>query len=200
VPDAHCDLPLLHGYLPYRPSHGTCEIRSSSPNLWFTVAQVLGFRVTSLRCQSPHFASMILPFCPCAAVLAATPRRCNTLPDVVFTDVLSLPWGDSSYWSQWATPHVFFASTGDTDLEEWGGHIPLHPIQLQPSGWTACSVSLTHCEAGGGDDRLLVARGLVPAVSSSRHAATYCSTALVPNPGICQRSGCSHARPSRQGP
>ena len=134
MPDAHCDLPLLHGYLPFRPSRGTCEIRSSSPNLWFTVARVLGFRVTSLRCQSPHFASMILPFCPRAAVLAATPRRCNTLPDVVFTDVLSLPWGDSSYWSQWASPHVFFASMGDTDLEEWGRHIPLRPIQLQPSG------------------------------------------------------------------
>ena len=149
VLDAHCDLPLIHGYLPFRPSRGTCEIRSSSPNLWFTVARALGFWVTSLRCQSPLFASMILPFCPRAMVLAATPRHCNTLPDVVFTDVLSLPLGDRSYWSQWATPHVFFASMGDSNLEEWGGHIPLRPTQLQPSGWTACSVSLTHCEAGG---------------------------------------------------
>ena len=149
VPDDHCNLPLLHGYLPFRPSCGTCEIRSSSPNLWFTVARALGFRVTSLHCQSPLFASMILPFCPRAMVLAATPRHCNTLPDVVFTDVLSLPLGDRSYWSQWATPHVFFASMGDSNLEEWGGHIPLRPTQLQPSGWTACLVSLTHCEAGG---------------------------------------------------
>ena len=44
---------------------------------------------------------------------------------------------------------VFCFNGGLTDLEEWGGHIPLRPAQLQPSGWTACSVSLTHCEAGG---------------------------------------------------
>jgi hypothetical protein len=113
------------------------------------VARALGFRVTSLRCQSPHFADMILPFCPQAAVLAATPRHCNTVPDVIFSYVLSLPWGDRSYWAQWATPHVFLVSVGDTDLEEWGGRIPLWPAPLQPSGWTACSVSLTHCEAGG---------------------------------------------------
>ena len=146
---AHCDLPLLHGYLPYRPSRGTCEIRSSSPNLWFTVARALGFRVTLLRCQSPHFADMISPFFPQAALLATTPRRCNTLPDVIFSDVLSLPWGDRYYWEHWATPHVFFVSAGDTDLEEWGGRIPFRSNPHLPSGWTACSVSLTHCEAGG---------------------------------------------------
>jgi hypothetical protein len=146
---AHCDLPLLHGYLPYRPSRGTCEIRSSSPNLWFTVARALSFRVTSLRCQSPHFADLFSPFCPHAALLGATPRRCNTLPDVIFSDVLSLPGGDRYYWEQWATPHVFFVSTGDTDLKEWGGCIPFRSNPPLPSRWTACSVSLTHCEAGG---------------------------------------------------
>ena len=107
------------------------------------------FRVTSLRCQSPHFADMISPFCPHGALLAVTPRCCNTLPDVTFSDVLSLPWGDCYYWVQWATPHVFFVSVGDTDLEEWGGRIPFRPAPLPPSGWTAGSVSLTHCEAGG---------------------------------------------------
>jgi hypothetical protein len=66
---AHCDLPLLHGYLSYHPACGSCEIRSSSPNLWFTVARALGFRVTSLRCQSTHFAAMVSPFCPDATRL-----------------------------------------------------------------------------------------------------------------------------------
>jgi hypothetical protein len=146
---AHCDLPLLHGYLPYRPSRGTYEIRSSSPNLWFTVAGALGFRVTSLRCHSPHFADTVSPFCPQAALLVATPRRCNTLPDVIFSDVLSLPWGDLYHWEQWATPHVFFVSAGDTDLEEWGGRIPFRSNPRLLSGWTASSVTLTHCEAGG---------------------------------------------------
>jgi hypothetical protein len=146
---AHCDLPLLHGYLPYRPSRGTCEIRSSSPNLWFMVAGALGFRVTSLRCHSPHFADMVFLFCPQAALLVATPRRCNTLPDVIFSDVLSLPWGDLYHWEQWATPHVFFVSAGDTNLEEWGGRIPFRSNPHLPSGWTACSVTLTHCEGGG---------------------------------------------------
>ena len=148
--DVHCDLPLLHGYLPYRPSRGTCEIWVSSPSLWFTVARALGFQVSSLRCQTPLFAAMILPFCPHAAVLAATPRQCNTLPDVIFSDAMSLPpWGDLSYWAQWATPHVFFVPVGDTDVEEWGGRTSLRPVPLRPAGWTACSVFLTHCEAGG---------------------------------------------------
>jgi hypothetical protein len=147
--DAHCNLPLLHGYLPYRPSRGTCEIQVSSPSLWFTVARALGFWVSSLRCQSPHFAATILPFCPHATVLAATPWWCNTLPDVIFSDAISLPWGNRSYWAHWATPHVFFVPVGDTDLEEGGGRSPLRPAPLRPAGWTACSVSLTHCEAGG---------------------------------------------------
>ena len=146
---AHCDLPLLHGYLSYRPARGSCEIRSSSPNLWFTVERALGFRVTSLRCQSTHFAAMVSPFCPDATRLGATPRRCNTLPDVIFSDALSLPWGDCHYWAHWATPHEFFVSVGDTDLEDWGGRIPLRSARLPPFGWTARSVSLTHCESGG---------------------------------------------------
>jgi hypothetical protein len=146
----HCDLPLLHGFLPYRPSRETCEIQSSSPNLWFTVAGALDFRVTSLRCHSPHFGDMVSPFCPQAALLVATPRRSNTLPDVIFSDVLSLPWGDDLYhWEQWATPHVFFVSAGDTDLKEWGGRTPFCSNPRLPYGWTARSVTLTHCEAGG---------------------------------------------------
>jgi hypothetical protein len=94
---------------------------------------------------------MVLAFCPHAAVLAATLRWCNTLPDVVFSDAMSLPWGVCSYWAQWTTPHVFFISNGDTDLEEWGGRgrIPSQPPPLHPLGWSSRLVCLSHCEAGG---------------------------------------------------
>jgi hypothetical protein len=48
-------------------------------------------------------------------------------------------------------PHMcFFVLAGDTDLKEWGGRGPFRSNPLLPSGWTACSVTLTHCEAGGG--------------------------------------------------
>ena len=46
-------------------------------------------------------------------------------------------------------PTCVFVTVGDTDLEEWGGHIPLRPAPLQLPEWTACLVSLTHCEARG---------------------------------------------------
>ena len=110
--DVHCNLPLLHGFLPYCPSRGTCEIRSANPNLWFMVAWALGIWVALLRCQSPIFVAMDLPFCPQAAVLAAIPRQCNTLPYVIFSNDLSLPWGDRAYWVQWPTPHVFLSQLG----------------------------------------------------------------------------------------
>jgi hypothetical protein len=93
---------------------------------------------------------MVVSFCPQAAVLAEAPRQCNTLPDVIFSNAMSLPWGDRSYRAQWTTPHVFFISNGDTDLEEWGGRMPLQPPPLHPPGWSSRLVSLSHCEAGGG--------------------------------------------------
>jgi hypothetical protein len=112
VTDAHCNLPLLHGYLPYRPSRGTCEIWSASPNLWFTVAQALGFWVTSLRCQSAKFADIVLPFCPQAAVLAVTPWRCNR-SDFLRCSVSAM--GRLFILGAMGHPTCVFVSVGDTD-------------------------------------------------------------------------------------
>ena len=43
--DAHCDLPLVNGFLEFFPPHGVCEVRGASPNLWFAVAEGLGFKI-----------------------------------------------------------------------------------------------------------------------------------------------------------
>ncbi len=120
----HCDFPLLNGYLPYRPTKGTCEIRGASPNLWFAVVPALGFRILSIRFPDGPFVDLCGAICPGALILAATPRRCNRLPDVVFLDLLSLPSVSrlaTTYWRAWAVPHVFFVWGGDTDSEAPGG-------------------------------------------------------------------------------
>ena len=87
----HCDLPVLNGYLPYRPPRGTCKIRGASPNLWFAVVPALGFWISSIRFPDGLFVDLCGAVCPGALILAATPHRCNRLPDVVFLDLLLLP-------------------------------------------------------------------------------------------------------------
>ena len=87
----HCDLPFLNGYLPYRPPRGTCEIPGASPNLWFAVVPALRFWISSIRFPDGPFVDLCGAVCPGASILAATPRRCNRLPDVVFLDLLLLP-------------------------------------------------------------------------------------------------------------
>ena len=82
-------------------------------NLWFAVAGALGFRVASFQPPDPLFASLLRTFCPTASALSCTPRRYNRLPDLVFTNTLSLPWGSPEYWISWLTPHVFFEGAGD---------------------------------------------------------------------------------------
>ena len=101
----HCDLPLLNGYFPYRPPRGTCEIRGLSPNLWFAVVPALGFWISSLRFPDGPFVDLCGAVCLGASILAATPRRCNRLPDVVFLDLLLLPLVSrlaTTYWRAWA--------------------------------------------------------------------------------------------------
>jgi hypothetical protein len=90
--DPHCDLPLIRGFLPFRGSRGSCEVLGVRPNLWFTVAGALGFTVSSFRTLDESFGSLLTTFCPAASALAAVPRQCNRLPDVVFSDLASLPW------------------------------------------------------------------------------------------------------------
>jgi hypothetical protein len=149
----HCDLPLLNSYLPYRPPRGTCEIQGASPNLWFAVVPALGFWISSIRFPDCPFVDLCGAVCPGALILAATPRRCNRLHDVVFLDLLLLPLVSrlaTTYWRAWAVSHVFFVWGGDTDLEARGGRGRLAQVAPQPPlGWTVRDVGLTHCEAGG---------------------------------------------------
>ncbi len=92
--------------------------------------------------------ALIKPFCGSPRVLSARPRRFNTLPDVVFLDLGSLPWGSGSdkYWEGWQTTHVFFCLGLDTDTAGASTALLAPPC---PTGWTARSISLSHCEAGG---------------------------------------------------
>ena len=91
---------------------------------------------------------LIRPFCGGARVLSARPRRFNSLPDVVFLDLGSLPWGTGSnkYWEGWRTTHVFFCSGEDTDAAGGARAAPPPPC---PTGWSSRLVALSHREAGG---------------------------------------------------
>ena len=151
--DAHCNLPLLRGFLPFCPLHGCCKLRGASPNLRFAVAAALGFQVSSIPPPPSPFMTLVLGFWEGASILLASPRHCNRLPDVVFSDLASLPWDvrcPQVYWDAWTMPHVFFCAVRDTDLELLGGHGVLPNPPAPPRGWTVRSLALTHCEAGGG--------------------------------------------------
>ena len=138
--DSHSDQLLVRGFLKYWTPRGCCEIRGAGPSLWFAAAQASGFTISTIRCTYETFGALIKPFCGSPRVLSACPRRFNTLPDVVFSDLGSLPWGPGSgkYWEGWRTTHVFFCLGLDTDT-----------VGASPPGWMARSVSLSHCEAGG---------------------------------------------------
>lgn len=118
--DPHSDQLLVRGFLKYRSSRGWCEIRAAGPNLWFAAAQALGFQIALIRSAFTPFVDLIRPFCGSARVLSAHPRRFNSLPDIVFLDLGSLPWGPGSdkYWEGWRTTHVFFCSGEDTDADD----------------------------------------------------------------------------------
>ena len=138
--DSHSDQLLVQGFLKYRTPRGCCEIRGAGPSLLFAAAQASGFTISTIRCTYETFVALIKPFCGSPQVLSARLRRFNTLPDVVFSDLGSLPWGPGSdkYWEGWRTTHVFFCLGLDTDT-----------VGASPPGWTARSVSLSHCEVGG---------------------------------------------------
>jgi hypothetical protein len=149
VADSHSDQLLVRGFLPYHLPPGTCEVRGAGPNLWFAVAKALGFKVASIRCPYLPFINLVKLFCPGVLILLAAPKMFTTLPDLVFLDAGSLPSGPGAhrYWEQWLTPHVFYTGGQDADSGQLirGGH-----TSLLPPGWTAQSVSLLHCLAGGG--------------------------------------------------
>ena len=71
----------------------------------------MGFRVVLIRFPKGPFVGLFASVCPEALVLAAVPRLCNTLPDVVFLDLLllmSVSCLSTKYWWAWVAPHVFF--------------------------------------------------------------------------------------------
>ena len=104
----------------------------------------MGFTISSVWLPPGPFVDLILDVCPNVLVLSVLPCRCNTLPDVVFLDLLSIPPVErlsGSYWRAWTTPHVFFFWAGDTDSSS--------PAPCPPVGWVAKSITMSHCEAGG---------------------------------------------------
>ena len=159
----HCDLPLLSGFLPYRTPRGSCELRGSGPNLWFGVARALGFTISSVRLPPRPFVDLILDVCPHVSVLSVLPRRCNTLPDVVFLDLLSIPPVErlsGSYWRAWTTPHVFFFWAGDTDSSSLLGRGA--SSHVAPPSWLGRKVNyLVTLRVGRGHLRSMDNSGLV---------------------------------------
>ena len=148
VKDSHSDQLLVRGFLPYRLSRGTCEVRGAGPNLWFAVAKALGFTVTSIRCPYLPFVDLVRRFCPGVWALSAAPRRFTSLPEIVLLDAESLPSGPDAhrYWDRWLTTHVFY--TGGRDADSGHGMGGVQSARLPP-GWSARSVTLSHCSAGG---------------------------------------------------
>ncbi len=145
----HCDLPLLNGFLPFCPPRGVCKLQGVGTNLWFAVVGDLGFQVSLFCSGDSGFNSLLGSFCPSASHLTATLRRCNWMPDMIFANLASLPWDTHAYWTSWTVPHVFLCRAGDTNADVWGFQALSRPPPVPPSGWTARSLTLSHCEAGG---------------------------------------------------
>ena len=130
-------------------------MRGRSANLWYAAAKALGFDVSSIRCPDPLFVGHIKGLGVQAKSLASLPRRLrrpHRLPDVVFSDVASIPLGPDSveYWGSWTTPHLFYC-LGSDDSVAWGGstHHPSGTTAIAPPpGWAARSVRLAHHETG----------------------------------------------------
>ena len=156
VADSHSDLLLARGFLPYRRPRGSCEVRGRSANLWYAAAKALGFEVSSMRCPDPLFVAHVRGLGMGVKSLAALPqrlRRPRRLPDVVFSDVESIPLGADAveYWGAWTTTHLFYC-LGSDDSVHLGGASPTAPSTTPltpPPGWAARSICLAHHETGG---------------------------------------------------
>ena len=70
--------------------------------------------------------------------LVSLPRRLHRpscLPDVVFSDVASIPLGPDSveYWGAWTTPHLFYCLGGDDSVALGGSaHHPSGNTAITP--------------------------------------------------------------------
>ena len=112
VADPHSDLLLARGFLPYWPPRGTCEVRGRVANLWYAAAKALGFEALSIRCPDSLFVGHVQGMGMEIKGLVSLPRRLRRpkrLPDVVFSDVGSLPLEADAvkYWDAWTTSHLF---------------------------------------------------------------------------------------------
>ncbi len=137
VADPHSDLLLARGFLPYRPPRGTCEVRGRVANLWYAAAKALGFKVLSIRCPDTLFVGHVQGLGMGVKVLASLPqrlRRPRRLPDVVFSDVGSIPLGADvvEYWAAWTTTHLFYC-LGSDDSVIHGGSLPTAVPPLPPA-------------------------------------------------------------------
>ena len=131
-------------------------MRGRSANLWYAATRALGFTVLSIRCPDPLFVGYIKGLGVQAKSLASLPRRLrrpHRLPDVVFSDVASIPLGPDSveYWGTWTTPHLFYCLGSDNSVA-LGGSV-YHPLETTsltpPPGWAARSVRIARNETGG---------------------------------------------------
>lgn len=119
--DPHSDQQLARGFLPYRAQRGTCEIRGGMANLWYAAAKALGFGVLTFRYSDPLFVDRLTSLCEGAKGLVPHPgrlRRPRRLPDVVFSDLASLPLGAEAaeYWGAWTTAHLFYCLGADDSV------------------------------------------------------------------------------------
>ena len=150
--DPHSDQPLARGFLPFRPTQGTCEIRGSAANLWYAATKALGFVVSTFRYPDPLSVCHLAGFCKGVKSLTPPPgrlRQPHQLPDVVFSDLAGLPLGPDSakYWDACPTTHVFYCLGADDSISF--SSISQGVVPLPPQGWTAHSVCLAHSDTGG---------------------------------------------------
>jgi len=151
--DHHSEQQLARGFLPYRHRRGCCEVRGGLANLWYAAARALGFDIGTIRCPDPLLVRQVSALCPGVKSLAPLPGRLRPpqhLPDIVFSDLGSIPLGPDSgeYWGAWLTPHLFFVEGTDNGVAAAAGPgVRVSPAP--PQGWTSRSVCLSHADTGG---------------------------------------------------
>jgi hypothetical protein len=122
-------------------------------NLWCAAARALGFEIGTIRCPDQLLVRLVSTLCPGVKSLVPLPGRLRppqNLPDIVFSDLGSLPLGPDSgeYWGAWLTPHLFFFDgTDDGVTAAVGPGARVSPAP--PQGWTSQMVCLSHADTGG---------------------------------------------------
>jgi hypothetical protein len=139
--DHHSEQQLARGFLPYRHRQGCCEVRGGLANLWYAAARALGFDIGTIRCPDPLLVRQVLALCPGVKSLAPLPGRLRPpqhLPDIIFSDLGSIPLGPDSgeYWGAWLTPHLFFVEGTDDGVAAAAGPGARVSPAL-PQGWTS---------------------------------------------------------------